>query len=281
VNRWHWLARAALAVLVAGLIFAACGPRSGAAAGKPLRWLINGPALATFASDPTAQRFFAGTEPFVMQRADSRVTLPTDWNAVLIRSFTNVNAIRRALDSGRIGGGVRAIMYDNEHWKFTPMAEQMDPAKAIQQAAALVHAHGLLFISAPAVDLTRVLAPGPEKRYAAYLRLGLASEAARYADVYDIQAQGSEKHVPQYSAFVRAAAAQARAANPKVIVLAGISTNPNGQRVTADDILGAINATRGFVDGYWLNVPKPSEYCPGCTEFRPDLAIDVLRRLGR
>jgi hypothetical protein len=66
-----------------------------------------------------------------------------------------------------------------------------------------------------------------------------------------------------------------------VLVLAGISTEPIGQKVTTDDILRAIAVTRDVVDGYWFNIPQPSEYSPRASEFRPDIAIDVLRRLAR
>jgi hypothetical protein len=50
--------------------------------------------------------------------------------------------------------------------------------------------------------------------------------------------------------------------------------------VTADDIPRAIAATRGVVDGYWLNIPRRGIYCPRCDDFRPDLVIEVLRRLA-
>ena len=66
----------------------------------------------------------------------------------------------------------------------------------------------------------------------------------------------------------------------KVMVLAGVSTQPSGQIVTADDILRAIDATREFVDGYWFNIPEPSEYSPAVTEFRPDIAVEVFRQLS-
>src|SRR5262249_60974464 len=69
--------------------------------------------------------------------------------------------------------------------------------------------------------------------------------------------------------FARHGAEYARQVHPHVVVLAGISTQPSGQQVTADDILRAIAATRYFVDGYWFNIPAPSEYCPRCTQFRP------------
>jgi hypothetical protein len=248
---------------------------------KPLRWIINGPALATFASDPTAVRFFAGAKPFVIQTAGSRVSLPPSWNAVAVMVFPSYSSIKRAFDTGSVGSDVRAILYDNEAWQFTPDEEQRDFATYNEQAAALVHRHGLIFISTPAIDLVRVLAPNSSgRRYDTFLQLGVIGAAARYADVVDIQAQGSEMGVNRYASFVREASAQARAANPNVEVLAGISTNPSGQRVNADVILRAIDATRDVVDGYWFNVPQPSVYCPNCNDFRPDMAVEVLRRLA-
>jgi hypothetical protein len=64
------------------------------------------------------------------------------------------------------------------------------------------------------------------------------------------------------------------------MVLAGLSTEPGGRHVTADDILRAIDVTRDLVDGYWFNIPEPSDYSPAVTEFRPDIAVDVLRQLA-
>jgi hypothetical protein len=251
-----------------------------AIAGKPVRWLLNGPGAAAIAADADASRLLDNTRPFVMMGA--RVgAVPPSWNAITFASFTGVGAIKNALESGKISPDAKGVMYDYEKWQFTPEDEQRDSAGYVKQAADLVHARGLQFLAAPAVNLIAAIAPqdrGP--RYAAYLRLGIAADAARYADVFDIQAQGSERNTELYSNFVRQAAAQARQANPKVIVLAGISTQPNGQDVTADDILRAITATHDAVDGYWFNIPRPSEYCPRCTAFRPDIAIEVLRRLA-
>jgi hypothetical protein len=112
------------------------------------------------------------------------------------------------------------------------------------------------------------------------LRLGLAGDAARYADVIDIQAQRFQNDPERYESFVRAAAAQARAANPKVIVLAGVSTQPGGGDTSADAILRAIQATRDAIDGYWLNIPEPGQMSPNVSAFRPDIALEVLRRLS-
>ena len=254
-----------------------CSPTN--ADGKTLRWILNGPAVETFASDPQAAKFFAGSSPYVVRRATSGVAIPASWNAQTTRIFTNYRSLAAAFASGAIGSDVKAILYDNEAWEFTPLEEQRNFASYAKRVADLVHQHGLLLIAAPAVDLVRNLDVSGRPRYDAYLNLKIAADAARYADVYEIQAQGSMAGVRKYAQFVGAAAEQARAANPRVLVLAGISTNPSGRHVTADAIVQAIDATRDVVDGYWFNVPAPSAYCPRCNAYRPDVALDVVHRL--
>jgi len=247
---------------------------------KPIRWLLAPQGIAAIAADAEASRLLDNTQPFVRKNRNIFAVPPPSWNAIPFDSFTSFGAIKSALERGILAPSVEGIMYDNEKWKFTPEEEQQEPAHYEKLVADLVHEHGLLFLAAPAVDLVAVLAPESHaKRYDTYLRLGIAAEAARYADVVDIQAQSAELDTEVYANFVLRAAAQARQANPKVLVFAGVSTNPNGQQVTADDILRAIAATRDYVDGYWLNIPQPGEYCPRCADFRPDIAIDVLHRL--
>jgi hypothetical protein len=267
------------------LIFAFGAQSAWATPQGPVRWLLHGPGVAAVAADVEASHLLDNTQPFIM-RGRYVDAIPSDWKAISFASFTSFRAIKNALEGGRLDSNVKGVMYDNEHWKFTPEDEQEDPARFGKLAADLVHAHGLLFLAAPAVNLVAVLAPesaspGAHQRYDAYLRLKISADAARYADLVDIQAQGSERNTEVYANFVSQAAAQAREANPKVLVFAGVSTNPSGQQVNADDILRAIAATRGSVDGYWLNIPQSSEYCPRCGDFRPDIAVEVIRRLAR
>jgi hypothetical protein len=233
------------------------------------------------ASDADISGLLDGAQPFVISGRPLS-DIPAGWQAVPLSSFKSFDEIRNALETNALGPDVRGVMYDYEKWRFTPAEEQQNPARYLKQAADLVHARGLLFFTAPAVDLVTVLAPDGDRKHQdeTYLRLGLAADAARYADVFDIQSQRFERDTELYAEFVRAAAAQARQANPKVMVLAGVSTQPSGQHVTADDILRAIEATRDVVDGYWFNIPGPSAYSPAVTEFRPDIAVDVLRQLA-
>lgn len=263
-------------VLVAGL----SNHSAAAAVRKPIRWLLAPQGVEAITADAEASRLLDNTQPFV-RRGRNAVAIPPRWNAIPFDTFTSFGAIKDALEQSMLVPGVEGIMYDNESWRFTPVKEQQNPADYERLAADLVHSYGLLLIAAPAVDLVPVLAPGTRgSRYDTYLQLGIAADAARHADVIDIQAQGLELNTGAYENFVRQAAAQARGANPRVLVLAGVSTNPSGRKVTADTILRAITATRDIVDGYWLNIPLPGEKCPQCNEFRPDIAIQVLNRLS-
>jgi hypothetical protein len=264
-------------LLIAGLILALPSRRVDALESKPMRWLLAGKAVAALASNSDASTILNGAKPFVMSRQSIQGVVPDGWDAVHAQSFKSVDDIRSALASNALSPDVKGVMYDYEKWRFTPESEQ----RSVKEAADLVHARGLLFLAAPAVDLVPVLAPDSDRKRQddTYLSLGLAGDAARYADVVDIQAQRFQNEPQRYESFVRAAAAQARGANPKVVVLAGVSTQPGGRETSADAILKAIQATRDVVDGYWFNIPEPGEMSPNVRAFRPDIALDVLRRL--
>lgn len=268
--------------LIAGAILASLSYRVDASELKPMRWLLAGKAVTAVASNPVASTILKGAKPFVMSWRSIEGVVPDEWDAVHVQSFKSVDDIRNALASNALPRGLNGVMYDAEKWRFTPEKEQRNPAGSDKEAADLVHARGLLFLAAPAVDLVPILVPGSDRKRQdeTYLSLGLAGEAARYADVVDIQAQRFQNDPQRYGAFVHAAAAQARAANPKVIVFAGVSTQPGGRDTSAGAIVEAIQATRDVVDGYWLNIPEPGAMSPNVTAFRPDIALEVLKRIS-
>ena len=222
-------------VAVVGLSSAKLINGARAAVDKPIQWLFNGPGVAAMAASAEASRILQSRRPFVMW-GRSLTNVPPDWGAVPVISFKSFGAIKDALEMGTLGSEIKGVMYDYETWGFTPVEEQKDPAGYVKQAAKLVHARGLLFLTAPAVNLAEVMKPNssPAQRDQTYLRLGIAADAARYADVFDIQAQRFESDTQHYANFVQQAAMQARQANPNVLVLAGISTQPIGQQVTVN-----------------------------------------------
>lgn len=222
---------------------------------------------------------FGYTRNYLIRPATSTGTPPVT-GALRTTSFTDYNALAKAITTHSLPAGTKAVLYDDEHWSFTPAAQQKQPGKYEELAGKLAHAHHLLFITAPAVDLVKVLDPTATDLFAAYLKLGLASGAARYADAVDIQAQGSITDKTKYKQFVQAASAQALLANKHVLVFAGLSTNPSGQHVTAAEFTAAYNAVRQYVAGYWLNIPSGGAYCPKCGKPQPQVALPLLRALA-
>lgn len=246
-----------------------------------LRWIANAGSLRRSQADfPLAQqRQYLGTPCTFLVGGRDPGSDYRDWDAVRTGSVTRLQGLAAVARNP----AVAAVLYDPEAWPMTPREEQLDPVAATCKAATIVHAQGKLLIATPAIDLIRVIEPGADRdgqRFAAFERLGLAGRIARCADVYEIQAQGAEADAAKFRDFVRAEAQQARAANPRVIVLAGISTNPSGRRVDAQQVYAAVQATRNGVDGYWLNIPAGGKYCPRCGEPQPQVARQLLQRLA-
>jgi hypothetical protein len=254
---------------------------SATASPAPPRWIISQTAVGLLGqaglTKPLLRTLFGSNRAYLT----GTTTAPPVSGALRTVTFTSYQTMEKQLAGPGLPAGTTAVLYDNEAWSLTPAAEQHDPAKYEELAAKLAHAHHLLLISTPATDLTDVLAPTQSDHFAAYLRLGLAASAAKYADVIDIQAQGSEANLSRFTSFVKGAAAQARGANPHVIVLAGISTNPSGQHVSSAQFTGTYNAVRSYVNGYWLNIPAQGTACPKCGTPQPKVAVPLLQMLAR
>ncbi|MDH6108458.1 hypothetical protein P3T36_003898 [Kitasatospora sp. MAP12-15] len=247
-------------------------------------WIVSGSTLtrllATDTTGSTTAKNFNTPNAYVLTGPDAWA-VPAGWSSTPTASFTSYTALRSAFAKHSLDPRIRAVLYDNEHWSLTPADEQADPAHYDQLAAELVHRNHLLFIAAPAPDLVNKLSPDTTTdKFGAFLGLGVLGQAARYADVLDIQAQGAENNPTLFASFVSAATAQARQANPHVKVLAGISTNPSGTAVTAATIDSAARTVRTAIDGYWLNDPAASAACPACAGPYPQTALTALRNLS-
>ena len=242
-------------------------------------WLLSGVALQMLGSSPVAQSIGADSHTFLI--VGNRMDLvPADSRAVLVATFTSYEALNFALTHGRTSPRIKAVLYDNENWSLTPKYEQQNLAKYEALAEEAAHARGLMLISTPAVDLVSELDPGPGTTFSKYLQLGIAATSARYSDVIDLQAQGSQLDPPKYIQFVAAATAQARTANPNVVVLAGLSTNPRGAPIPLSNLVQIVDQTRSTLDGYWLNIPVPGPSCPYCDQPQPGLAVQLLEMVG-
>ncbi|MGH3154533.1 MAG: hypothetical protein ACRDOB_27940 [Streptosporangiaceae bacterium] len=241
-------------------------------------WLLTRSALSQLLADPGVRAELQAAQVYeILQPGQQPLT---GFAAKPVVTFASAAALKDAVNSGQIPAGTYGVLYDPEAWSFTPAAEQRDPVLAATQAAAAAHGHGLRLIVTPALNLATVVQPAStQPRWRQFLDLNLAGSLARVADVIELQAQSLERDSGTYAGFVKAAAAQASAANPAVTVLAGLSTNPPGTPVSSQHLTAAILATRSMVAGYWLNIPGQGPRCPTCNAPRPDVAIQALQAL--
>jgi hypothetical protein len=200
--------------------------------------------------DSLAERFFD---------APTSYGLGGGWqSSVPTESWASASAFIEDLDAGRIASATRAVMYDPEHWLATPVRERRDPVAAMAQFADAAREAGYAVVITPhpnLVDVPRATcgrAPD-EAVEVAFLRCGIQAAAARVADVVEVQAQFLQENPSAYRALVERAAEQARAVNPDVIVLAGLSTR---YAERGDVMLRAWDAVFGLVDGHYLAMPE-------------------------
>ncbi len=174
--------------------------------------------------------------------------------------------------AGAIPSSVRAVMYDPENWPSTPVAEQRDPGTSMRAFANLARRHGYYVIITPHPSLTAASGAVCAQRQwetaqRAYVRCGIVAKAARFADAVETQAQGLEADPAAYRSFVAATVEQARAANPKVVMLSGLST---AFATRPSQLFAAWLSVNDLVDGHYLAIPN---------RVRPEVAVGFLEML--
>ncbi|MDP9024772.1 MAG: hypothetical protein M3N13_05300 [Candidatus Eremiobacteraeota bacterium] len=227
-------------------------------------WIIQGPAALAMANDPEALRYFS--DPNHMMILPVNQTAPSTWQSRKMETFTSFAQFQSAVSVNAIDPRTSALIYDNESWSFTPANEQADPATYTAQFASLAHAHGWAVIASHAGANSSA-------------GLDIIAGMCQFADSYSIQSQGTEASLAAFSNQVITTATACRSANPRIKVFAGVSTGPSGQVVTAQQIADAIESVSTAVDGYWLNIPQNSPYCPRCTNFDPAIASQAIALL--
>jgi hypothetical protein len=234
-------------------------------------WYIGSEAftLVNNINSTLANMFFTGPNTYSSTAISPSVVITNTYQSYI--SFSN------AVSNKTINSDVRAVLYDNENWSFTPQIEQVEFAYYFTQFCNLARANGYKCILTPAVDLVQNLSCNGTTKYQKFLNCNIAYAAGLVADIFEIQAQGSEASLSSFTSFVTSAVAQARSANPNVTVWVGLSTNPTGNNVTGEQLFLAYQATAGsLVSGYWLNIPGQSPYCPSCGVPQPQVAVDFL-----
>jgi hypothetical protein len=221
------------------------------------------------------QQFDKPTTLLITRRGEVDPLLP---HASYVQSYTSYATMADALANGTVSANVEFLLYDNEHWSFTPPDEQSGAFHYAQLAESLAHQHGKRLIFAPAINLTSVLPGGTSASTPAsrYIEDDVAGQGARVSDFFEIQAQQTEGN-PQAATFAPTAVRQALDARSGADILIGLSTNPTGRAVTEQDLMALYDSTRQSASGYWLNIPETSSYCPRCGAPNAALAISFLQ----
>ena len=246
---------------------------------EPIVWLLDDTkSVSAIAQDPTTNADLMGSHPIVAWVVGSaEPVVPPGWDATLALDANSLREVGQDVADAPADGAT-AILYDSENWSYTPLIEQETPAASIAHAASLAHSAGLQFIAAPAPDLMKVADPlGSGTEFDKYLAMDIPQAvAASGADVYVIQAQVLETNPAKFAAFVHECAVAARAVNPGIEILAALSTQPDGQNVTAAKLEQCVSLTQGDVAGYWMFIPSPGPWAPNTKEFLPGIARQVI-----
>ena len=266
-RRWYKIGRLSAAAVALTLITQQPSSRPAGAA-APQTWVVTtGTVKVVSAAAPgLATRLFGSSWAIVLGLPDTGQPTSLSW--------ASEAAFELAVSNGWIPPGVTTVMYDPENWPSTPAPERIDPVTAMRAFSTTARGQGYRVVLTPHPSLVTVpggrctVGPG-ESIEDAYVRCDIAGQAATMADVVETQAQALETDPSAYRSFVEATAEQARAANPDVSVLAGLSTNYTDSPVA---LYSAWYAVRDVVDGHYLAVPHG---------IRPGVAIAFLRLLPR
>jgi hypothetical protein len=240
-----------------------------AAAERParLRWVTGGRTMKAIADiDPEVARAMFGNARAI-GLGDG---FPGATRGVTTASYAAFEAM---IETEAIDPEVTVAMYDIERWGATPLEEQRHPVDSIRRFAALARSHGYLVMVTPHPKLVVVeggecVQDPDESVWDAYLRCDIAGQTAAVADIVETQAQVLQRMPIAYRRFVAATARQARAANPDVTFISGLSTSP-GYRATPEMLLRAARSVDGIVDGFYLSLARGRF---------PHVAVEFLRR---
>lgn len=139
-----------------------------------------------------------------------------------------------------LGGEVRLVCYDPEHWPDTPAEEQQNLLDWVRRASAAVRASGRQFCLTPDARFNREL----------------GEALAPHADFYCLQGQAGQAQLERYADYYRNVAPAVRRANPHALLVAQVTVaRPES---SAEQALEAWRRVGQFVDAVvpWYN-PEP------------------------
>jgi hypothetical protein len=280
-----------LAVTAGAIGAAAAATPSASHTTGPARWLISREAIGLIDS-------YLGNDSLTTSVFDTPTTVETGspaagWTSQKTVTFyaygpaSAPHSFLYAIANGLVPSGTTYVMYDDEDWSMTPVDEQQDPAQYMADFVTTAHANGYQAIIAPSPDITAAMPcfDSAEPNWENYLGdcdiPALVAQAK--ADIFELQAQpyenvtGTGTNCGCYQWIVSDAVAEARAINPQIGFIAGLSSDPEGQVTSGETLYADTLHTQSLVSGYWLNVPQKGQACATCTSTgEPQVAAQYL-----
>ena len=238
-------------------------------------WMISSSAYNLLSSSTSgqalAQKFFNSSRSIIVVGSRNAQSYG---GASLALYFTSFADFENKMATETPSGAQYAV-FDDENWGYTPPAEQKNADLYFQKFSNLAQQYGLKVIASPSPDLANAFPRKTSSIYNDYLNDMIAGSAAKWSDVFDIQAQGLQSDPQKYASFVAAVAQQVKKINPGIEVIVSLSTNPSSRAISPQTLLDDVRLTAGTVDGYWLNIPQKSA-CPSCGAADPKVVVQLL-----
>ncbi len=149
---------------------------------------------------------------------------------------------RKAVLDGNQAKGT-TVVFDQEHWRWTPLLEQEHPWLYEKLAGELARQHHIFIIMTTS-----------ERTEAA--EIADAAAAAPYASAVEIQSQFLDRRPRYFRDYVSTAVSKIRKASKTVPILAGLASDAGGVPVTAFDMTTEYRAVYGMVSGFWVNADQ-------------------------
>jgi hypothetical protein len=110
-----------------------------------ITWIVAATSIALLlragASRALVYRAFNNSRSYVYAATPSGLGVPTAY-------YTSYAEIEEAVKAGKLPGRFKAVIYDNERWQGTPVAEQRNPARYERLAGRLLRRHNLMYAQA-------------------------------------------------------------------------------------------------------------------------------------
>jgi hypothetical protein len=276
---------------------APAGPAAGTALLTPpnIDWLVGSGAISLLDSyvgnDLLSTNAFDNPNTFVTGHPKEHWTSSTTASFTAYGPSNNPGSFEYALAHGLLPKSTTYVLYDNESWPLTPLAEQQNPELYMTEFVQMATDYGYKAILAPAIDLTNAMPcyrPN-DSDWANYLYDCGIPELVADANpsIYEVQAQRLESNTTTqarcdcYMWFVDTAESLSTSVSANLSVFAGISSNHSGVQATGTQLATDVLNTVGYVSGFWLNIPVQSIACPSCAVTGdPGSAADLLWNLG-